>query len=88
MSINRHQLPLYKGKDHQVRALKIKEIHQDPDGAAYLTPEDESYPQFQVSAEFMSQDKPKEGGYYVESVDGQSYFVEAKDFTKEYSLLK
>lgn len=88
MSIKRHQLPLYKGKDHQVRALKIKEIHQDPDGAAYLTPEDESYPQFQVSAEFMSQNKPKEGGYYVESVDGQPYFVEAKDFTKEYSLLK
>ena len=53
-----------------------------------IVPEDEFYPEFEVSSEYMSLNQPKKGGYYVESIDGQPFYLEAKDFDKQYSLMK
>lgn len=88
MSLKRKELPRYKGKENQVLALKIKEIRQAVDGTGVIVPEDEFYPEFEVSSEYMSKNQPKEGGYYVESIDGQPFYLEAKDFSKQYSLMK
>lgn len=88
MAIKRIELPRYQGKESQVLALKIKEVRQDVDGTGVIVPADEFYPEFDVSHEYMSINQPKEGGYYVESIDGQPFYLEAKDFSKQYSLMK
>lgn len=88
MSLKRNQLPRYQGKDAQVLALKIKEVRQAVDGTGVIIPEDDFYPEFDVSHEYMSINQPKKGGYYVETIDGQPFYLEAKDFDKKYSLMK
>ena len=88
MSLKRKELPRYQGKETQVLALKIKSIRQSVDGSAVITPGDEFYPDFEVSGEYMSKNQPKEGGYYVESIDGQPFYLEEADFKKQYSLMK
>jgi len=88
MALKRIELPRYQGKDAQVLALKIKEVRQDTDGAGFLIPEDDFFPEFEVSHEYMSINQPKKGGYYVETIDGQPFYLEAKDFDKQYSLMK
>lgn len=87
MALKRNQLPRYQGKDAQVLALKIKEVRQAVDGTGVITPEDKFFPDFDVSHEYMSINQPKKGGYYVESIDGQPFYLEAKDFDKQYSLM-
>lgn len=88
MSLKRNQLPRYQGKENQVLALKIKEVRQVVDGAGYIVPEDDFYPEFQVSGEYMSKYHPKEGGYYVELIHGDPIYMDAKDFSKQYTLMK
>jgi len=88
MTLKRNQLPRYQGKDAQVLALKIKEVRQAVDGTGVIIPEDKFFPEFEVSHEYMSINQPKKGGYYVESIDGQPFYLEAKDFDKQYSLMK
>lgn len=88
MSLKRNQLPRYQGKDAQVLALKIQDVRQAVDGTGVIIPEDKFFPEFEVSHEYMSINQPKKGGYYVESIDGQPFYLEAKDFDKQYSLMK
>ncbi|MEM6162052.1 hypothetical protein AAH446_16125 [Erwinia sp. P6884] len=88
MALKRRELPRYKGKETQVLALKIKEVKQAVDGTGVIVPVDEFYPEFDVSHEYMSINKPEKGGYYVESIDGQPMYMEAKEFSSEYSLMK
>lgn len=88
MALTRNQLPRYQGKDAQVLALKIKEVRQAVDGAGTIIPVDDFFPEFEVSHEYMSINQPKKGGYYVETIDGQPFYLEAKDFDKQYSLMK
>jgi len=88
MSLKRRELPRYQGKEDQVLALKIKEVKQAVDGTGVIVPEDEFYPEFEVSHEYMSINHPEKGGYYVESIDGQPMYMEAKDFSKKYSIMK
>ena len=88
MALKRTELPRYQGKDAQVLALKIKEVRQAVDGTGMLYPEDDFFPEFEVSHEYMSINQPKKGGYYVETIDGQPFYLEAKDFDKQYSLMK
>lgn len=88
MSLKRNQLPRYQGKENQVLALKIKEVLQDVDGTGSIVPEDDFYPEFQVSGEYMSKYQPKKGGYYVELIDGDPVYMDAKDFSKQYTLMK
>lgn len=88
MSLKRRELPRYQGKESQVLALKIKEVKQAVDGTGMIVPEDDFYPEFFVSHEYMSINKPEKGGYYVESIDGQPFYLEAKEFTKKYSVMK
>lgn len=88
MAIKRIELPRYQGKESQVLALRIKEVRQDVDGTGVIVPADEFFPEFEVSHEYMSINQPKKGGYYVETIDGQPFYLEAKDFDKQYSLMK
>lgn len=88
MAIKRIELPRYQGKESQVLALKIKEVRQDVDGTGVIVPADDFFPEFEVSHEYMSINQPKKGGYYVETIDGQPFYLEAKDFDKQYSQMK
>lgn len=88
MALKRIELPRYQGKEAQVLALKIKEVRQAVDGTGVIVPADDFFPEFEVSHEYMSLKHPKKGGYYVETIDGQPFYLEAKDFEKQYSLMK
>lgn len=88
MALKRIELPRYQGKEAQVLALKIKEVRQAVDGTGVIVPADDFFPEFEVSHEYMSLNQPKKGGYYVETIDGQPFYLEAKDFDKQYSLMK
>jgi hypothetical protein len=75
----------------EVRALKIKAIKMDGegedrelDGSAIITPEDESYAPFKVSAGYMHKHDPRVGGYYVRYDDG---YEELKQVEERISKL-
>lgn len=79
-------LPVYRCiKD--VQALKIGEvIYNQPDGTAFLVPEENGYPTVSVSAEYLTKHKPYVGGYYVLYKDGYESFSPAEAFEKGYVL--
>ena len=82
----------------QVWALKIKEIAHKPNPdatgnsaadsyGAVITPADEGYEPFDVSAEFVSKHNPQAGGYYVVYDDGYKSYSPAAAFESGYSLI-
>ncbi len=78
-----------------VQALKIKAIKMDGegedrelDGSAIITPEDESYAPFKVSAGYMHKHDPRVGGYYVRYDDGYESFSPAKAFEEGYTRVE
>ncbi len=84
-------MPKYKCHKY-VWALKIKAIKVDgegedreSDGSAIITPEEEGYASFKVSAEYMHKHKPQVGGYYVQYDDGYESFSPAKAFEDGYT---
>lgn len=91
-------LPLPRYQCHkQVRALKIQHILRKPNpdttgrsaAASYgavLTPHEDNYVSFDVSAEYMCKHKPEVGGYYVVYEDGYESYSPASAFESGYSL--
>ena len=79
------EMPKYQSHK-QVWAFKIKSILMDgednknTDGSAIITPEEEGYAPFEVSAEYMQKHKPFVGGYYVVYKDGYKSFSPAEAF--------
>lgn len=82
----------------KVWALKIKDIahkpNPDPTGrtaadsyGAILTPQENGYAPFDVSAEFMSKNRPEVGGYYVVYADGYKSYSPAQAFEDGYTLI-
>lgn len=91
------ELPLYKCHK-EVHALKIKEVHHNPNpdetgmtGAcsygAVLIPEDSAYGAIEVNATYMIQHKPVAGGYYVVYKGGYQSFSPADAFEEGYSRI-
>ena len=62
-------MPLYKCHK-QVNALLIKYVIFNDDGSGTITPYDDEFSEFDVSAEYMNKHKPENGGYYVCYADG------------------
>ena len=60
--------------------------NEETDGSAMITPENEKYPPFHVSREYMQKHSPVEGGYYVQYEDGYKSFLPAEAFEDGYSL--
>jgi len=89
MSASR-EMPRYKCVK-EVWALKIAEIKQDgegenreTDGSAMITPADEGFAPFKVSAAYMNKHKPQVGGYYVRYKDGYESWSPAEAFEEGY----
>ena len=70
----------------QVHALKIKLVGvNEGDGHGLITPEDDGYGAFKVSAEYMAKHSPQHGGYYVRYKDGYESYSPAEAFEEGYS---
>ncbi len=82
----------------EVHALKIKSIVFDSDlarqenrettGRATITPEEEGYAPFEVSAEYVHKHSPKAGGYFVVYEDGYLSWSPAEVFEKGYTAIE
>ena len=86
MTETSREMPKYESHK-QLWAFKIKAIVKDGDGeeretngTAIITPEEEGYAPFEVSAEYMQKHKPFVGGYYVVYKDGYKSFSPADVF--------
>ena len=84
-----------KYKSHKVVwALKIKSIskelaeYREIDGSATITPEEERYAPFKVSAEYMNKHQPEIGGYYVVYEHNYKSFSPADAFEAGNTLIK
>ena len=84
-----------KYKSHKVVwALKIKSIakelveYREIDGSATITPEEEGYAPFKVSAEYMNKHQPEIGGYYVVYEHNYKSFSPADAFEAGNTLIK
>ena len=89
-----HELPRYKSHK-EVWALQIESIkrdgegeNRDSDGSAMITPKEEGYAPFKVSADYMHKHKPEVGGYYVVYKDGYESFSPAKAFEEGNTLIE
>lgn len=91
------ELPRYRSHKH-VWALKLKAVvhNPNPDRAgrscassygAMIYPEDEAYPPFAVSAEYVNKHRPQPGGYYVQYADGYLSYSPAQAFEEGYTLV-
>lgn len=80
------EMPKYKCYK-EVYALKIKEIALAEDGSAIITPEEEPYARFYVSADYMQKHDPQVGGYYVVYKDGYKSFSPAEAFESGYEKI-
>jgi hypothetical protein len=80
------EMPKYKCHK-EVHALKIKEIEflATPNADATITPAEEGYAPFSVSAEWVNKHNPEVGGYYVVYDDGYSSWSPAKAFEDGYT---
>ena len=76
------EMPRYRCHK-EVHALKIMLIEGNT-----ITPADEGYGSFQVSADYIFRHKPVIGGYYVVYADGYQSFSPAAAFEEGYSLIK
>ncbi|BBE77425.1 hypothetical protein MRY16398_24810 [Phytobacter sp. MRY16-398] len=97
MSENSAEMPRYQCHK-KVWALKIKGIQYKPNpdttgkscSASYgavITPEDDGYGEFEVSAEYICKHKPQIGGYYVVYDDGYKSFSPASAFESGYARI-
>lgn len=80
------QLPHYQCHK-KVWALKINGVSPGVDGIALITPAEEGYAPFTVTAEYVEKHKPEVGGYYVVYPDGYKSFSPAEPFEEGYSLI-
>ena len=78
------EMPRYKCHK-EVWALQILVIEQ-PSGL--ITPVDQSYAPFTVSAEYLRKHQPHVGGYYVVYKDGYASFSPAEAFEDGYTRIK
>ena len=79
-------MPLYRCHK-EVQALKIKSILSSENGAT-ITPTDESYNPFYVSAEYVKRNNTMiPGGYYVRYEDGYESYSPAEPFEAGYTLI-
>lgn len=91
-------MPTYKSKDKVVHAFKIKEIvfdadlakkeNRKTDGRATITPAEEGFASFKVSAEYVQEQNPEVGGYYFVDEFGYQSWSPAKEFESEYTRRK
>lgn len=81
MTDSQRELPKYQSHK-QVWGLKIKAI-----GGQTITPEDEGYAPFGVSAEYLEKHKPEVGGYYVVYDGGYKSFSPADAFEAGNTLI-
>jgi len=87
------ELPRYECHK-KVWALKIAKIvfdgegeDRETDGTATITPAEEMYAEFEVSAEYMRKHKPEVGGYFVVYEDGYQSFSPVKAFEDGYTKI-
>ncbi|ABM32319.1 Gp49 family protein [Paracidovorax citrulli] len=91
------ELPRYQSHKH-VWALKIKDVAHNPNPdrtglscsssyGAMIYPEEQEYPPFEVSAEYVNKHRPQPGGYYVQYADGYLSYSPAQAFEGSYTLL-
>lgn len=88
------QMPLYQCHK-QVRALKIKEIIKKPvslgehyNGFTYdLVFEDQDFPPYTITAQFMKRSHCKVGGYFIQYEDGYLSYSPAEAFEDGYTRL-
>lgn len=81
MSDAQREMPKYQSHK-QVWGLKIKAI----DGQT-ITPDEEGYAPFGVSAEYLEKHKPEVGGYYVVYEGGYKSFSPADAFESGNTLI-
>lgn len=78
------EMPRYKCHK-EVWALKIASIRLTEDGRGWITPAEDGYAPFEVSAAYVSKHEPTPGGYYVVYKDGYQSFSPAKAFEDGYT---
>lgn len=78
--------PMPKYRSHkEVQALKILAISTNPDGSATITPAEDGYDPFEVSAAYITKHQPEPGGYFVQYADNYVSFSPAKAFEEGYT---
>lgn len=77
-------LPRYRSHK-EVEALKINWIEPQPDGGALITPVEDGYEPFKVSAHYVQRHAPQVGGYYVVYADGYKSWSPAEAFEEGYT---
>ena len=86
------EMPRYKCHK-EVWALKIKsvvavDLHEDSTPGVYeITPEEEGYGPFHVTADYVHKHNPEAGGYYVLYQDGYTSYSPAKAFEEGYARI-
>lgn len=80
------EMPRYKCHK-EVWALKIAQIYDHAEAGAEITPAEDGYSGFVVSAEYMQKHKPQIGGYYVVYADDYTSYSPAKAFEEGYTLV-
>lgn len=80
------ELPEYKCHK-EVWALKIADLMSLTDGSAMITPTEERYAPFKVSAEWVSKHEPQKGGYYVVYENGYTSFSPSEAFESGYTKI-
>lgn len=87
--MNQTQAPRYRS--HKiVQALKIKAFDFDFGGNLHITPEEEGFDQFVVSAKFIPKHRdgvPEVGWYWVRYDNNYESFSPAKAFEEGYTRL-
>lgn len=96
MTAAQQEMPRYKCHK-EVWALKIKAVThnsvlaqlsgQESDGSALITPDDGSYADFRVGADYLRKHNPQPGGYYVVYKDGYASYSPADVFEDGYARL-
>ena len=88
------EMPKYQSHK-QVWALKIADIVVFDEGDeitdssyAVITPAEEGYAPFRVSAEYLRKHYPKRGGYYVRYQDGYESWSPADAFEGGYTRIE
>lgn len=75
-------LPLYQ-QSKRVRACRIKAVEQTPTGWV-LCPAEPFLDPFPVTAGFIQNQRPMQGGYCVVTDNGQMRYVHAQEFEDTY----
>lgn len=85
------EMPRYRSHK-TVWALKIADISYGSgsaprDGSATITPFEDGYAPFKVSAAYVLKHVPQIGGYYVQYADGYQSYSPAQAFEEGYTRL-